>query len=303
MLFRSFINSFTWGDDTPCFVFSALLGYNVKNISEAASHEGGHTLGLYHQSSYDANCVKTSEYNYGQGSGEIGWAPIMGVGYYKNLTLWHNGPNAYGCTNYQSDLSIITTSNGFTFRTDDYSSTFNQATNLPFVSNQFNTNGIITQSTDQDMFKFTQPAVGRFQLAAVPYNVGTGNAGSGLDMQVTLFNSSQTLLNVFNPGILLSSVIDTVLNTGTYYLRVEGKGNINAPAYASLGSYALQGNWSISTLPLRRLELHGQMNSDRHQLSWIIDADEQVTQQVLEVSSDGRNFSSVIQADINNRVY
>ena len=40
----------------------------------------------------------------GLGSGEIGWAPIMGVGYYKNFTLWNNGPNSFGCTNYQSDL-------------------------------------------------------------------------------------------------------------------------------------------------------------------------------------------------------
>src|SRR6266404_4854796 len=56
----SFVNSFTWGDNTPCFVFSALLGYNTKNIGEASSHEAGHTLGLRHQSVYDANCVKTS---------------------------------------------------------------------------------------------------------------------------------------------------------------------------------------------------------------------------------------------------
>src|SRR5262245_30079442 len=26
----AFIGSFTWGDNTPCFVFSSLLGYNVK---------------------------------------------------------------------------------------------------------------------------------------------------------------------------------------------------------------------------------------------------------------------------------
>src|SRR5687767_6269872 len=85
-----FVNSFTWGNNTPCFVFSSLLNYNVKQISEAVSHEAGHTLGLYHQSSYDASCIKLSDYNYGIGVGEIGWAPIMGVGYYKNFTIWHN---------------------------------------------------------------------------------------------------------------------------------------------------------------------------------------------------------------------
>ncbi len=48
-------------------------------------------LGLQHQSTYDSNCVKTAEYSPGQGSGEIGWAPIMGDGYYENLTTWHIG--------------------------------------------------------------------------------------------------------------------------------------------------------------------------------------------------------------------
>ena len=94
----SFNNSFTWGDNTPCFVFTALLNYNTKYIAEAASHEAGHTFGLNHQSSYDNICNKTSEYNSGTGSGEIGWAPIMGVGYYRNQTLWHYGTNPYGCT-------------------------------------------------------------------------------------------------------------------------------------------------------------------------------------------------------------
>ena len=299
----AFVGSFTWGDDTPCFVFTSLLNYNVKNISEAASHEAGHTLNLQHQSVYNASCVKTAEYNAGIGTGEIGWAPIMGVGYYKNLTLWNSGQSSQGCNSIQNDLSVITTGNGFNFRTDDYASTFNGATNAPFLGNQFIVNGIIGQNTDQDMIKFTQSAYGRFLMSAVPYNVGTGNAGSNLDLQVTLFNGSQTQLNVYNPGTLLSSVIDTMLTPGTYYIRIEGKGNIYAPNYASLGSYALQGDWSNSTLPLRTLKLHGVLNGDKHQLSWIIDADELVTEQILEISTDGRNFNPVIQPDIITRSY
>ncbi|HEV7782988.1 MAG TPA: zinc-dependent metalloprotease [Chitinophagaceae bacterium] len=293
----AFVGSFTWGDDTPCFIFTALLNYNVKNISEAVAHETGHTLGLYHQASYNASCQKTSDYNYGQGSGEIGWAPIMGVGYYQNLTLWYNGPNSFGCTNYQSDLDILTTTNGFGYRTDDYAATFAGAANTPFVGNRFTVNGIIAQNGDQDMIKFTQPSFGRFQLSAIPYNVGTGNAGSDLDMQVTLYNSAQTQLGVFNPGALLNSVADTQLNPGTYYLKIEGKGNMYAPNYASLGSYSLQGDFSTgSPLPLRRLELSGELVSDKHRLNWIIDADEAVIKQVLEISTDGRNFSPVTQS-------
>jgi len=300
----AFVNSFSWGDNTPCFVFSALLNYNEKNVGEAVSHEAGHTLGLYHQSSYDANCVKLSDYNSGVGSGEIGWAPIMGVGYYRNFTLWNNGPNSNGCNVLQSDLSVITSgTNGFTYRTDDYSANFNQASNQTFTNNQFTVSGVVEQNTDADMFKFNLPQQQRFVLNATPYNIGSGNTGSDLDMQVTLYNSSQTQLNVYNPGTLLSSVIDTVLNAGTYYFKVEGKGNMYAPNYASLGSYTLQGNIGVNTLPLRRLELQGSLVADKHRLNWIIDADEQVIDQVLEVSTDGRTFRDLTEPVTTDRGY
>jgi hypothetical protein len=300
----AFVGSFNWGDDTPCFVFSGLLNYNTKNISEAISHETGHTLGLYHQATYNASCVKTSDYNYGQGGGEIGWAPIMGVGYYQNLTLWYNGPNSFGCTSFQSDLDIITTSNGIGFRSDDYSSSFAAAANIPLVANQFTLNGIIEQNADLDMIKFTQPSYGRFQLNAVPYNVGTGNSGSNLDLQITLYNSAEVEMNVYNPGTLLSSVIDTILLPGTYYLKIEGRGNMFAPNYASLGSYSLEASFTAGTpLALRKLELQGEVVSDRHRLHWLIDADEAVTTQILEVSTNGRQFSPVTQTANELRSY
>lgn len=300
----AFVGSFTWGDDSPCFVFTALLNYNVKNISEATSHETGHTLGLYHQSSYDNNCVKTSDYHFGVGAGEIGWAPIMGVGYYQNMTLWSNGPNSFGCSNYQNDLNIITSSNGIGFRADDHAATFGSASNIPFVANQFTVNGIIEQNGDQDMIQFTQPSTGRFQLNAIPYNVGSGNAGSNLDLQVTLYNAAQTELNVYNPGTLLHSVVDTFLNPGTYYLRIEGRGNIYAPNFASLGSYALEANFTAGNpLPLRKLELQGELVNDKHRLHWLIEADEAITRQVLEVSTDGTRFSTVAESPANLRSF
>jgi hypothetical protein len=301
----AFVTSFSWGDDNPCFVFSQLLNFNVKNIAEAASHEAGHTLGMYHQSTYDADCNKISDYNAGQGSGEIGWAPIMGVGYYQNFTLWNNGPNSYGCTSYQSDLDIITSgTNGFGYRTDDYSNNFADAAAASFFNNQFNLSGVIERNTDQDIFMFTLPSNGRFQLDAIPYNVGSNNSGSDLDLQVTLYNASQTQLNVFNPGSLLSSVIDTNLNAGLYYLKIEGKGNQYAPAYASLGSYSLLARATPgTTLAIRKLELRGTPNSDKHDLSWTIEADETVTQQILEISTDGRNFQPWMQLPADARSY
>lgn len=99
----AFIGSFTWGDNTPCFIFSLLLNFNLKLIQEAVAHEVGHTLGCYHQAAYDANCVKVSEYDFGAN----GWAPIMGVGYYQPVVGWKNGPTPYGCNQLQNDTLVI----------------------------------------------------------------------------------------------------------------------------------------------------------------------------------------------------
>lgn len=136
---------FTWGNNTPCFVFSSLLGYNTKKIAEACSHEAGHTLGLRHQSSYNENGIKISEYNWGQGSGEIGWAPIMGGSYNQNLSLWHYGPSNISATTMQDDIARIANVVGFI--PDEYSNTITGAAALSTTRA-----GIINNKTDIDFF-------------------------------------------------------------------------------------------------------------------------------------------------------
>jgi hypothetical protein len=203
----SLVNSFRWGDDTPCFVFSGLLGFNTKKIGEAVSHEAGHTLGLFHQSVYDANCSIVNQYNYGTGTGETSWAPIMGVGYDRNLTLWHYGPNQFGCQSFQDDLDRITIPNGISYRPDDHAAEFPIATAVGFSNNRFTINGIVEQPEDIDMIRFTMPVYGRLHLQAIPYNVGSANAGSDLDMQVTLYNSSRAVVKTYNPPSTLDAIL------------------------------------------------------------------------------------------------
>jgi hypothetical protein len=99
----SYRESWGWGFEVPCFVFSALLNYNQKHIGEAMSHEGGHTAGLYHQTLYDANCNFIAEYN----PGGNGIAPIMGYSYGEPDGKWWIGTSVYGCTTYQYDSLII----------------------------------------------------------------------------------------------------------------------------------------------------------------------------------------------------
>lgn len=307
----SFIGSFSWGDDTPCFVFSAALLYKTKYISEAVSHETGHTLGLFHQAVFDQDCKLVTAYNKGMGTGEIGWAPIMGVGYYQNMTLWNNGPNPYGCTDTQNDLSIITSYNGFGYRNDDHPDSFKQATNvtvannITFTNNRFSVNGIIEKSTDKDLFKFIMPTEGEFKLDATPYNVGANNAGSDLDIQVTLYDNSQAEIGVYNPGNTLSLILDTVLNAGTYFAKVEGKGNEYAPNYASLGSYSLQASFINNSivLPLHQLKLYGRSDGSKQDLTWLIEADENIVNQVVEISTNGIDYSILAVVSADTRTY
>ncbi len=301
----AFVESFTSADDTPCFVFSSTLGYNLKKIAEAISHEAGHTLGLYHQSEYDENCNKISEYYKGRGVGEIGWAPIMGLGYNQNFTLWSNGPNSFGCASYQDDLSIISSGkNGFGYRGDDHGNEFEHATFVAILNNQIDLKGIIGENKDVDMFRFSIPKRSRFQLNAIPFNTGEANAGSNLDLEISLFTETGTLLNIYNPATLLNANIDTILKTGNYYLKVEGKGNRYVPAYASLGSYSLIGKIITGThLLLPKIKLNGLQFGDIHQFNWNVDATEKFARQILQIAANGKDFIPLVETTIETRSY
>ena len=229
----------------------------------------------------------------------------MGAGYAKNLTTWYNGTNSISCTTYQNDLDVITSAaNGITYRGDDYGSNFTSAPLQTFNNNVFTNSGLIERNTDQDLFKFTIPSLKLFQLSAVPFNVGANNAGSNLDLKVSLYNSSQTMLSSYTSSSTLSLLVDTSLATGTYYFKIEGVGNTYASSYGILGSYSIQGELIENTpLPLHKLELKGTFSQDKHILNWNVIADETVSAQVLEVSTDGKNFSQLIQPATTDRSY
>ncbi len=284
----SYVGSFSWGDDTPAWVFSNLLGNDVKKIAEAVSHEAGHTLGLHHQSKFDAGCNKTTEYNGGQGSGEIGWAPIMGVGYYKNLTTWYYGPNSMGCTSFQSDIDTIAGStNNFGLRTDDHNDTHTEAS-LVNMGLAFSATGIINNSSDIDVFKFQLINTNNFRLSAIPQNVGSNNAGANVDIEVALLNEQADTIGRYNPANLLNVGIDTNLTSGIYYLVVNGIGNSNLTEYGSLGFYNLSAS-ILHVLPVHLFSLKGGM-TDKHDLNWSYIADENIKETQIEYSNDGVHF-------------
>lgn len=287
------IGSFTEGDDTPAFVFSNRLSDSPKQVAEAISHESGHTVGLAHQSKYDGvNCDSPIEiYNTGAGTGATAWAPIMGNSLNRNFTTWNDGPTPYGCTIVQDNLSTITTQNGFGYRPDDYNETLDAGT-FSLTGNNFSVSGIISTSIDKDAFKFTVPANLNFHLSAVPFSILDNWIGANLDIKVELFNSSAVLIGTYDPLTILSVTIDTVLNAGTYYIKIHGAGNSNTGPYGSLGSYTINGSFG-GGLPIHNVTLNGTVANNKHNLSWSIVADEPIKNIEVESSNDGSNFAAL----------
>ncbi len=240
----AYLNSFSWNTDTPCFVFSGSLGNDPKNIAECISHEVGHTLNLSHDG--DAS----QEYYDGHGSGATGWAPIMGVGYYKNLSQWSKGEYT-GADQLQDDLAIITNAtNGFGYRNDDFGSTVATASNLNFSnSTTISTTGIIERNTDLDYFRFNL-AVG----GAATININPAVNGPNLDIEAKLYNASGTLLLTSNPINAINASFSTTLTAGTYYISIDGVGMGNPLTtgytdYGSLGFYSITGTVPSATTP------------------------------------------------------
>jgi hypothetical protein len=227
----AYINSFTNGSNNPAFVFSSLLNYSAKKIAEAVSHEAGHTIGLYHQARYDANCVLLSQYHSGIGDGETSWAPIMGVGYSKNLTLWHNGSNSQGCSVTQNDLQVIAGVVGY--KTDDFTNSTSGATPL-----SGSLDGILSSTTDIDFFSLNSAVTST--ITATPYNVGAGNSGANLDIVLKVYNSQGQLLYTGNDPATLGSAI--TINPGSYFVSVQSVANANTSNYGMLGLYSINVN-------------------------------------------------------------
>lgn len=224
------INTFTSGSNTPCFVFTSLLNYSEKNIAEAASHEAGHTFGLYHQAVYSGTTL-TGQYNYGQGTGETGWAPIMGCGYNRNLTVWHNGPNSNGYNAYQDEVAQISSIAGL--RADDHSNSFSNATSLSGTAS-----GYINTSNDADFF--TVNLGSSKTLSVSPASVGSSNAGANLDLVVNIYSAQGQLISTINDPAVLS--VTTTLNAGQYYISVSTASNQYASTYGMLDRYTVSLN-------------------------------------------------------------
>ncbi len=235
-------NSFVWSGDTPCWVFSDNLANGTKYIAEACSHETGHTFGLSHDGK------SGTAYYAGHGSGAVGWAPIMGSGYFKNVTQWSKGEYS-SATNTQDDLSIISsTTNGFGYRKDDHNNHAAGATPVPAdSSNQVAHTGTIERKGDTDVFS-VESGAGTLTLAINP-----ASSSSNLDIQAELYDAAGSLVASANPETQLNASINASVSAGTYFLHVHatgyGSANTGFTDYASLGSYTISGEVAAANAP------------------------------------------------------
>ncbi|MGY6274275.1 PKD domain-containing protein [Methylomonas sp. MgM2] len=227
----------------PAWVFQQSLANNEKYIAEAISHEAGHTLGLFH----DGNT--SSAYYTGHGTGVTSWAPIMGAGYYANVTQWSKGeyPNA---NNKQDDIAVMA-SNGIAAKTDDVGNTMTTASSLTNIGSggtaTVQTFGVIETSSDVDMFMFDS-AGGTVNLTASP--VATG---PNLDAKLTLYNSAGAVIASSAPSTSLSAAINQALPAGTYFLAISNSGRAASGSdygysnYGSLGQYQITGSYETTS--------------------------------------------------------
>jgi PKD repeat protein len=230
----------------PAWIFQQSLANNEKYIAEAVSHEVGHTLGLIHDGQKTGST--STAYYVGHGSGTTGWAPIMGVGYYKNITQWDHGVYP-GANNQQDDIAVLA-SNGILPRTDAVGNTFATASSLTNIDTGITANiqtfGVIESSSDVDMY-LVDTAGGVVNLTVSP-----ATKGANLDAQLTLYKTDGTVMTSSAPATTLSAAISTTVPAGTYFLAVSGSGHALAgtdygyPSYGSLGQYQITGSYTTA---------------------------------------------------------
>jgi hypothetical protein len=219
----AFINSFG-SENTPAFIFTTLLQYNEKYIAEAISHEVGHTLNLQHQALFDAGGSLISEYNDGTGSGVRGWAPIMGTGYYKNVTTWHKGPSALGYNNIQDDVKMISSKLPLKVDTND---DINKKQDL-----STSTAGIINNRKDADFYFID---VKRTSTVMASPQCVENEEGANLCLKMNLYDKKGVFIRTVKDPLQLSA--STTLTKGKYYIGIESVASENQSRYGMLGRY------------------------------------------------------------------
>ena len=275
----------------PALVFTDGVGTGPHNISEAASHELGHNLGLSHDG------FGSQGYYGGHGSGNVSWAPIMGVGYNRMVTQWSQGEYT-GATQIQDDLQIM--AGHLNYRSDDHED-INLAAASPLsvtgtavvgtnpVSDPGNNSpankGIIEDRNDIDLFSMDVGA-GTIDLTITPAWIDvfapSGKnpelRGANVDIEARLLNNSGVEIASSNPLTDTFAQITANVSAGRYILAIDGVGvgdvlGTGYNDYGSLGQYFINGSVPEDTTvtlppPAPTGLVAALVNDDSFDLSW-----------------------------------
>jgi hypothetical protein len=238
----AYMGSFGWSGDTPCWCF---YSSSSKYAAEIISHEIGHTLGLYHDGR-----ISAESYYLGHGSDLVGWAPIMGAGYSKNLTQWSKGE--YNSANeLQDDIAIIAANPGVGLIDDDAGDSHSSAAALEVYNNgSIKSEGNIGAPSDVDAFFFTTTG------GTVALTISPVANGQNLDVLAGIDDALGNPIVSDNPDLALHATLSTTLLAGTYSVRVKGSARGNPLAdgysdYGSLGQYTITGTITGAVAPDR----------------------------------------------------
>ncbi len=247
---------------SPALVYYNNLGGGVETyVAEASAHEFGHNLGLSH----DGTTTGTTYYA-GHGSGLVSWAPIMGNGYYNNVTEWSKGdyPNA---NQSQDDVAIIQGVLGLV--PDDHGNTISSGTALLVDANGSvvssnpeldpqnvltQNKGVINSAADVDVFTFSA-GTGAINLSVRPawdaFYRDTTRRGANLDIKVELRNAAGNLVTSNDPSSDTAAAVSATVSAGSYYLLISGEGvgstSTGYTDYASIGQYFINGSMVVGS--------------------------------------------------------
>ena len=254
----SFTDNFT--SQKICWAF---IDTSARNCAEVISHEVGHTLGLDHDGRIASGGQPREEYYEGHGSGATGWAPIMGVGYYRQLTQWSRGEYARA-SNTQDDIALMSQSQRIPLLTDEHGGTRGNASNITGDRAE----GLAERRADFDYFRVDLPA-GTHSILLQPA------AFTNLDLELQVENSTGGVLATANPAEELAATATfTLAAPQTVFLRVDGKGKGDVLGtgysdYASLGLYYLSGFGNQELPPSAPIGLSTQrISGSQIRLTW-----------------------------------
>jgi hypothetical protein len=228
------------------FVFPVNLGNGSWEVADASSHESGHIMGLFHQSSWSGS-TEVSEYQSGPGDGT---SPTMGESYGASRSMWWYGLNAFDV--YQDDMSVIA-GNSFGYVPSDTGTTPATAHALSASGGGLSASGVLTSMSQTDYWSFTTGDGALSFTVSDPYSPQLGATYGNLHPELEITDVSGNVVVGWQDPDSPSVSWTGSLPAGSYRI-VVGSHGISGAATASnygfdVGSYAISGTCALPGVP------------------------------------------------------